>query len=109
MSKKPTIIPIERIENRIYLIRGQKVMLDTDLAILFNNKASRSQIVTLKRGQNIKYPPFAFTEHSRDLRLIFAAIRKLMESPLLPREKPRRIGFVADREGEKGKCRSRTT
>jgi len=23
---------------------------------------SRSQIVTLKRGQNIKYPPFAFTE-----------------------------------------------
>lgn len=24
---------------------------------------SRSQIVTLKRGQNIKYPPHAFTEH----------------------------------------------
>jgi ORF6N domain len=25
--------------------------------------ASRSQIVTLKRGQNIKYRPYAFTEH----------------------------------------------
>jgi hypothetical protein len=24
---------------------------------------SRSQIVTLKRGQNIKYLPFALTEH----------------------------------------------
>ncbi len=24
---------------------------------------SRSQIATLKRGQNVKYPPFAFTEH----------------------------------------------
>jgi len=24
---------------------------------------SRSQIVTLKRGQNIKHPPYAFTEH----------------------------------------------
>lgn len=24
---------------------------------------SRSQSVTLKRGQNIKYPPLAFTEH----------------------------------------------
>ncbi|MBI4669426.1 MAG: ORF6N domain-containing protein [Elusimicrobia bacterium] len=24
---------------------------------------SRSQFVTLKRGQNIKYPPYAFTEH----------------------------------------------
>ena len=25
--------------------------------------ASRSQIATLKRGQNIKYAPYAFTEH----------------------------------------------
>jgi hypothetical protein len=29
------IIPIERIENKIYLIRGQKVMLDSDLAELY--------------------------------------------------------------------------
>jgi len=29
------IIPIERIENKIYLIRGQKVMLDRDLAELY--------------------------------------------------------------------------
>ncbi len=29
------IIPIERIENRIYLIRGQKVILDYDLAELY--------------------------------------------------------------------------
>jgi hypothetical protein len=28
------LIPVERIENRIYLIRGQKVMLDRDLAEL---------------------------------------------------------------------------
>jgi len=27
------------------------------------SEKSRSQIVTLKRGQNIKYPPRAFTEH----------------------------------------------
>lgn len=26
-------------------------------------RRSRSQIVTLKRGQNVKYAPFAFTEH----------------------------------------------
>jgi hypothetical protein len=26
-------------------------------------RRSRSQIVTLKQGQNIKYPPYAFTEH----------------------------------------------
>ena len=86
------LIPHERIGGKILLIRGQKVMLDSDLAELYGvsvkslkqavrrNKArfpkdfvfqlkmvemdhsSRSQIVTLKRGQNIKYLPYAFTE-----------------------------------------------
>ncbi|OHA87697.1 MAG: hypothetical protein A3A96_03340 [Candidatus Zambryskibacteria bacterium RIFCSPLOWO2_01_FULL_39_39] len=87
-------MPIEIIENKIYLIRGVKVMLDKDLAKLYqvetrilnqavkrnldrfpsdfmfqlNNKEinailhSRSQFVTLKRGQNIKYLPYVFTE-----------------------------------------------
>jgi hypothetical protein len=76
-------------------LRGQKVLLDRDLARIYGvptkvlNQAvkrnqqrfphdfmfrlsleearaaqhSRSQIVTLKRGQNIKYLPCAFTEH----------------------------------------------
>lgn len=29
------LIPVERIESKIYLIRGQKVMLDRDLAELY--------------------------------------------------------------------------
>lgn len=94
------IIPEERIESKIFSIRGQKVMLDRDLAELYGvptralkqavrrnrrrfpddfvfsmskqeilnwlhfvTGSSRSQSVTLKRGQNIKYPPFAFTEN----------------------------------------------
>ena len=32
---KPALLPIERIENRILLVRGQKVLLDTDLAALY--------------------------------------------------------------------------
>lgn len=85
-------IPFERIERRIFLIRGQRVMLDRDLGQLYGvptnvfNQAvkrslerfpedfmfqlawdeavqlSRSQFVTLKRGQNSKYRPYAFTE-----------------------------------------------
>lgn len=83
-----------QVEQRIYLIRGQKVMLDFDLAKLYGvatkalNQAVkrnrerfpedfmfqltraeidslgtlRSQSVTLKRGQNVKYQPYAFTE-----------------------------------------------
>jgi len=86
------LIPQEIIENKIYLIRDQRVMLDSDLARLYEvdtkvlnqavkrnidnfpadfmfqlteeeNISLRSQIVTLKRGQHRKYTPYAFTEH----------------------------------------------
>ena len=41
MAKKKTtsLIPAERIEQAILLIRGQKVMLDRDLAELYGVKA----------------------------------------------------------------------
>lgn len=35
MNKTTNIIPTERIESRILLIRGKKVMIDTDLAELY--------------------------------------------------------------------------
>ena len=35
MSKASSLIPSERIQQAIYLIRGEKVMLDTDLARLY--------------------------------------------------------------------------
>jgi hypothetical protein len=79
------------ITEKIHFIRGQKVMLDRDLSELYGvqvkvlkqavrrnmerfpedflfeldleeAEASRSRIVTLKRGENIKYLPFAFTD-----------------------------------------------
>ena len=94
MKKEASLVPLELVERKIYLIRGMKVMLDSDLAELYQVKTrtlnqavkrnmerfpsdfmfqlntkeisavlrSRSQIVTLKRGQNIKYLPYAFTE-----------------------------------------------
>jgi hypothetical protein len=86
------IIPIENIQSKIYVIRGQKVMLDSDLAELYvvetkvlnqavkrnidsfpldfmfqltkeEYTSLRSQIVTLKRGQHRKYNSNVFTEH----------------------------------------------
>ncbi|MGZ4117610.1 MAG: ORF6N domain-containing protein [Bacteroidia bacterium] len=85
-------IPDDVIMQKIYYIRNQKVMLDSDLAELYGvetkrlkeqvkrnserfperymfeltkeeAEASRSQNATLKRGENIKYLPQAFTEH----------------------------------------------
>ena len=35
MNKNNSLIPIERIENRILFIRGHKVMLDSDLAEIY--------------------------------------------------------------------------
>lgn len=85
------IISTDRIENKIFLIRNQKVMLDKDLAGLYRvttgnlNKAVHRNIErfptdfmfrltkkevlslrfhfgSLKRGQHAKYLPHAFTE-----------------------------------------------
>lgn len=44
------LIPVEIIENKIYLIRGEKVILDSDLAVLYEvetfnlNKAVKRNI-----------------------------------------------------------------
>ena len=91
MSDKTSLIQPEQIEQVILLIRGQRVMLDRDLAALYGvetknlNKAVRRnldrfpadfmfqlteeaaeclrfQIGTLKRGQHFKYLPQVFTQ-----------------------------------------------
>jgi hypothetical protein len=49
------VIPLERIERRIYLIRGQKVMLDRDLAELYRVKTGQ---LTRQVRRNLKrFPP----------------------------------------------------
>lgn len=35
MADETRIVPVERIERKIYFLRGQKVMLDRDLAELY--------------------------------------------------------------------------
>lgn len=118
-AKSGALIPSERIEQAILLIRGQKVMLDADLAALYGvetkvlnqavkrnldrfpedfmfqltweetkmlhslsadsspaeHESSRSQTVTLKRGQNPKYRRYAFTEQG------VAMLSSVLKSP----------------------------
>lgn len=85
------LIPIEIIENKIFIIRGLKVMLDSDLAQLYEvdtktlNRAVKRNIerfpekfmfqLTKEEWKNLKYQfgtsnrggkqklPYAFTEH----------------------------------------------
>jgi hypothetical protein len=99
------ILKPENVAQLVFFVRGEKVMLDVDLAKLYgvttkalnqavkrnsqrfpadfmfqltktehenmrsqfvttsvHTNTSRSQTVTLKRGQNVKYLPYAFTE-----------------------------------------------
>ena len=84
-------ISVESIRDKIFFLRGERVLLDRDLAALYGvktkalkqavrrnikrfpddfmfeltkeeNLSLRSQNVTLKRGSHSKYLPFAFTE-----------------------------------------------
>lgn len=177
-SIKSIAIAEEAIVSKIYLIRGQKVMIDRDLAELYGvetkrlkeqvnrnlnrfpahfmfeltqeeNGNLRSQNATLRHGAHSKYLPYAFTEHgvlmlsnvlkssraiemsikiidvfvklremllthkdillkleqfekqagqnSEDIKMIFAALKKLLNPPQEPRL---RIGFR--RQDEEG-------
>lgn len=86
-----SLIPQETVESKILFLRGEKVMLDNDLALLYNvetkqlkravnrnlerfpddfmfkltreeYKVLRCQFGTLERGQHAKYLPYAFSE-----------------------------------------------
>ena len=92
-TKEMGLTVIEEIEEKIYFIRGQKVMLDSDLAEVYQvetkvlnqavkrnlhrfpedfmfqlaedeTESLRSQIVTSNKGRGgRRYMPYAFTEH----------------------------------------------
>ncbi len=104
MTDETALIGVEQIEQAILLLRGQKVMLDRDLAAMYGVEtkqlkravkrnrdrfppdfmfelteeeavSSRCQFGTLKRGQNIKYLPYAFTEQG------VAMLSSVLQSP----------------------------
>ncbi len=92
MVDKKSLIPIERIEKTILLIRNQKVILDVDIAELYGVSTKRlneqvkrnidrfpedfmfqltqdeyddlrSQFATSSSWGGRRYPPYVFTEH----------------------------------------------
>lgn len=92
ITQKDVALADDVVMTKIYVIRGQKVMLDRDLAELYGvetkqlkrqvnrnserfpedfmfelsveeNATLRSQFGTLKRGEHSKFLPYVFTEH----------------------------------------------
>lgn len=86
MNESTEIIPVERIERSILMIRGQKVMLDADLAELYGVPTKRLN-EQVKRNAN-RFPPdfmFPLTEaEKQQVVAICDHLRKLRYSPNLP-------------------------
>jgi len=77
MRKPAAIVPVSRIQSRILLVRGHKVMLDSDLAELYRVSTKRlNEQVKRNRGRFPVDFMFQLTaEESRDLRSHFATSR----------------------------------
>jgi hypothetical protein len=76
---RPLPVSVEMIERRIFLIRGQKVMLDTDLAELYQVQTKRlNQQVNRNRDRFPADFMFQLTsEEAKNLRLQFATSKKV--------------------------------
>ena len=61
-----SLIPAEVIERKIYLIRGQKVMLDNDLAELYKVE-TRTLIQAVKRNTERFPPDFMFQLNNQEV------------------------------------------
>jgi hypothetical protein len=83
---KQAIVPVERIESHILLIRGQKVMLDSDLAGLYGVSTKRLN-EQVKRNQDRFPADFMFKLTAREKAEVVANcdhLQKLKFYPGLP-------------------------
>ena len=73
MATADGVIPIERIANRIYLIRGENVMLDSDLAELYG--VSTAQLNQQVKRNIERFPPdFAFKLKEQEFTALMSQI-----------------------------------
>jgi hypothetical protein len=73
------LIPLESIQHKIYLIRGQKVMLDTDLAWLYGTTTKRLNEQVRRNPK--KFPPdFMFQLSSAESESLRLQLRQVSTS-----------------------------
>jgi len=86
MAEKESIVPIERIDRMILLIRGQKVMLDADLAELYG-VPTKALNQAVKRNSERFPSDFMFPLSSEEKTEVVAKcdhLRRLRFSPVKP-------------------------
>ncbi len=90
MTKMQKLVVAGGIESRILLLRGHKVMLDTDLAVVY---ATTTKALNQAVKRNIgRFPPdftFQLTRQERDKVVTNCDhLRRLKYSPTLPMPSP---------------------
>ncbi|MBI4831744.1 MAG: hypothetical protein HY801_09370 [Candidatus Lindowbacteria bacterium] len=93
MVSDKSLVPAERIERSILVIRGQKVIMDADLARLYGAAfiKLREILATHKElAQKLNELERRLDTHDDAIQKILAALRELMKPPA---EKSKEIGF----------------
>lgn len=86
MSADDSPVPMERIERGIFVLRGQRVMLDTDLAELYGVQ-TKALNQAVKRNAERFPPDFMFQLNAAEKQKVVTTcdhLRKIKFSPTLP-------------------------
>ncbi len=78
-KKSAVLFPVEIIQSKIYLIRGQKVMLDRDLAELYGDSVKRLKQQVKRNLKRFPGDDFMFEltwEETESLRSQFATLKR---------------------------------
>ena len=69
MTENPSVLPVERIERAILVLRNQKVMLDKDIASLYGVE-TKALIRAMKRNLERFSPDFMFQLTSEEIEIL---------------------------------------
>jgi hypothetical protein len=101
MSKKnpkegTVIIPSERIESKIYLIRGKKVLLDRDLAALYGVTTGNFNLAVRRNNERFPDDDFMFQLTDKE----FEAFKSLiLQNAISKRGGTRKLPYVFTEQG----------
>ena len=87
------LVPVERIESKIYLIRGQKVLLDRDLAELYGVK-TKVLNQAVKRNPSRFPGDFMFNLTREESNAIFGIVKSSLRSQIVTLKRGKHLKYL---------------
>jgi hypothetical protein len=89
-AERSTPVPVKQISRSILILRGQRVILDSDVTLIYGVSTGR-----LNEAQKLSELERKLKNNDEVIAAILSAIRELLHPPV---PKRRAIGFTADLE-----------